>query len=141
MPDEPFLHENTRQIPPTVLAVDDQLDLLATYYRLLTRRGYRVVTAPSRTTGLAAVERERPQLVIADLYLPDGDGLDVIRAARTLAPPAPVIVVTRFSGESYRLSAQVAGASGFLSKPFESAALLDLVRSHLPIRPPPGGLH
>ena len=76
-------------------------------------------------TGLAAVERERPQLVIADLYQPDGDGLDVIRAARTLAPPAPVIVVTRFSGEPYRLSAEAAGASGFLSKPFESAALLD----------------
>jgi DNA-binding response OmpR family regulator len=136
VPDEPVLHEKTGQTPPTVLAVDDQLDLLATYYRLLTRRGYRVVTAPSRTTGLATVERERPQLVIAALSLPDGDGLDVIRAARMLAPPAPVIVVTRFSGEPYRQSAQAAGASGFLSKPFESAALLDLVRSHLPIPPP-----
>src|SRR5579864_4445128 len=121
---------------PTVLAVDDELDLLATYYRLLTRGGYRVITTPSRTTGLVAVERERPRLVIADLHLPDGDGLDVIRAARLLTPPASAIVVTRFSGEPYRRAAQAAGASGFLSKPFESAALLDLVRSHLPIPPP-----
>jgi DNA-binding response OmpR family regulator len=141
MPDEPFLREKARQEPPAILAVDEELDFLATYYRLLTRGGYRVFTAASRMTGLVAVERERPQLVIADLYLPDGDVLDVIRAARMLAPPAPVIVVTRFSGESYRQSAQAAGASGFLSKPFESAALLDLVRSHLPIPPPTGGLH
>ena len=99
-----------------------------------------MITAPSRTTGLAAVERERPQLVIADLYLPDGNGLDVIRAARTLVPPAAAIVVTRFGGEPSRWAAQAAGASGFLSKPFESAGLLDLVRSHLPIPPLTGGL-
>lgn len=141
MPDEPFLREKARQETPAILAVDEELDLLATYYRLLTRGGYRVFTAASRMTGLVAVERERPQLVISDLYLPDGDGLDVIRAARTLAPPVPAIVVTRFSGEPQWRSAQAAGASGFLSKPFESAALLDLVRSHLPIPPPTGGLH
>jgi DNA-binding NarL/FixJ family response regulator len=71
--------------------------------------------------------------VIAALHLPDGDGLDVIRAARLLDPLTSAIVVTRFSGQPYRRSAQAAGASAFLSKPFESAALLDLVRSHLPI--------
>jgi DNA-binding response OmpR family regulator len=139
MADEPVPRENVRHMPPTVLAVDREPDLLATYYRLLTREGYRVITAPSRTTGLVAVERERPHLVLADLELPDGDGLDVIRAARTLAPPVPAIVVSRFGGEPYRWAALAAGASAFVPKPFESAALLDLVRSHLPISPT-GGL-
>lgn len=136
MPDDPFCRETARQVAPTVVAVDDQLDLLATYHRLLTRGGYRVITAPSRTTGLVAVERERPQLVIAALSLPDGDGLDLIRAARALTPPARAIVVTRFSGEPYRRAAQAAGASGFVPKPFDTAGLLDLVRTHLPISPP-----
>lgn len=141
MPDERFLREEARPEAPTILAVDGELDLLATYYRLLTRGGYRVFTAPSRTTGLVAVERERPQLVISALYLPDGNGLDVIRAARTLVPPAAAIVVTRFGEEPSRWAAHAAGASEFVPKPFESATLLDLVRSHLPIPPPPGGLH
>ncbi len=79
---------------PTVLTVDLQADLLVTYYRLLSRRGYRVITAPTRAAGLLAVEREAPRLVISDLRLPDGDGLDIVRAARSRVPPALAIVVS-----------------------------------------------
>ncbi len=71
---------SARCMAPTVLTVDPQEDLLATYYRLLSRRGYRVITAPTRAAGLLAVEREAPSLVISDLRLPDGDGLDIVRS-------------------------------------------------------------
>jgi response regulator receiver domain-containing protein len=80
----------------SILAVDSEPDLLVTYYRLLTREGYRVVTAPSRTGGLLALDRERPDLVIVTLSLRDGNGLDVIRAARELEVPAAAILVSRF---------------------------------------------
>ena len=116
----------------TILAVESEPDLLVTYYRLLTREGYRVVTAPSRTHGLLALDREPPDLVIVTLSLRDGSGLDVIQAARELEPPAAAILVSRFTVEAFRQAAREAGAA-FLAKPFETAALLDLVRSLLPI--------
>jgi DNA-binding response OmpR family regulator len=121
---------------PTVLTVDPQEDLLATYHRLLSRQGYRVITAPTRAAGLLAVEREAPQLVISDLRLPDGDGLDIVRAARSRVPPAVAIVVSGLSDAPARRAALAAGAADFLPKPFEAAALIDLVHWHMPIPPP-----
>ena len=126
-------------MPPTLLTVDAEQDLLATYFRLLTHRGYRVVTAPTRAAGLLAVEREAPRLLIADPRLPDGDGLDIVRAARSRMPPIPVIVVSGWSGEPYRRAAVAAGASGFIPKPFATAPLLELIQSHVPILAPPAG--
>src|SRR5438094_6701431 len=71
-----------------ILVVDDEADLAATYERLLRRQGYRVVSAGTLQAGLRVIETEPLRLVIADLRLPDGDGLDVVRAAR--AAPAPL---------------------------------------------------
>jgi DNA-binding response OmpR family regulator len=62
-----------------ILVVDDEADLVVTYERLLRRRGYGVVSARSCRDGLLIVEREPLALVIADLRLPDGDGLDLVR--------------------------------------------------------------
>lgn len=130
---------SARFMPPTVLTVDPEEDLLATYYRLISRRGYRVMTASTRAAGLRAVEREAPSLVISDLRLPDGDGLDIVRAARSRVPPAVAIVVSALSAEPSRQTATAAGASDFLHKPFESAALLDLIQSHVPMPLPARG--
>jgi DNA-binding response OmpR family regulator len=114
-----------------VLVVDDEADLVATYERLLRREGYRVASAGTRAAGLAAIQRDRPGLLIADLRLPDGDGLDVVRAARALPSPPHVIVVTGFGGEASRDAALSAGAAAFLTKPFSTAAFARLVRSIL----------
>ena len=139
----PALHSvlHMEDVAPAVLAVDDDADLLATYCRLLSPHGYRVVMALSRASGLVAVERERPRLVIADLRLRDGDGLDVVRAARQQVPPVPVIVVSGVIDERSRRAAQAVGVSAFLPKPFETTALVELVRTYVPIPPPTGGLH
>lgn len=114
-----------------VLVVDDEADFLATYERLLRRQGYDVIAAGSRTAALAAVERDHVDLVISDLRLPDGDGLEVVRAVRAAAEPPPVIVVTGFPSEERRRAAIAAGATGFLAKPFAATTLLALVRSSL----------
>ena len=86
--------------PTRVLVVDDEADFLATYERLFGRQGYEVITARSRAAGLAAVRAatgiHRLDLVISDLRLPDGDGLDVVRAARGTTDPPAVIVVTGY---------------------------------------------
>jgi two-component system response regulator PrrA len=111
-----------------VLVVDDEADFLATYERLLRREGFEVVTATSRAAGLAALAGDAPVLVISDLRLPDGDGLDVVRAAR-LASPVPVIVVTGYPSDETRRAALAAGATAFLAKPFAAAMLLAAIRS------------
>ncbi|MGH7300415.1 MAG: response regulator [Candidatus Rokuibacteriota bacterium] len=117
--------------PKRVLVVDDEADFLATYERLLRRQGHEVTVATSRAAGLAAVASGRPHLVISDLRLPDGDGLDVVRAARSVPDPPAVIVVTGYPSDETRRAALAAGAAAFLAKPFATAGLLSAVRSSL----------
>jgi len=107
--------------------VDDEVDLVATYERLLRRRGYRVVSTGSIREGLLIVEREPLVLLIADLRLPDGDGLDLVRAARGTPTPTPAIVVTGFASEASRAAALAAGASAWLAKPFATSTFTALV--------------
>ena len=110
-----------------ILVVDDEDDLTQTYERLLRRNGYRVIRASSCREGVDAIGRHRLALVVADLQLPDGDGLDLVRAARAAAPPMPVIVVTGFSSQLRRRAAKAAGAAAYLPKPFEASAFTSLV--------------
>jgi len=90
-----------------------------------------VVSAGSRGDGLVIVEREPLALVITDLRFPDGDGLELVRAARRLPTPTPSIVVTGFGSEASRIAALAAGASGYLAKPFAAASFISLVEKML----------
>ena len=110
-----------------ILVVEDEPDMAATYERLLRRAGHRVVTVPSRAQAMRLLESLRPRLVISDLRLPDGDGLDVIRAARMLDRPPAVIAITAFVSRDTRQAALAAGASAFLAKPFGIAEFSSLV--------------
>jgi len=116
-------------MPRRVLVVDDEVDFLATYERLLRRQGYGVVTATSRAAGLAALAGSPLHLLISDLRLPDGDGLDVVRAARGAREPVPVIVVTGYPSAETRRAALAAGATTLLAKPFATTVLLAAIRS------------
>jgi two-component system response regulator PilR (NtrC family) len=112
---------------PAILAVDDERDLLATYERLLRRSGYQVIASGTRHDGLAVIAREQLALVISDLRLPDGDGLDIVHAARRAPVPVPVIVVTGFASAASRLASLGAGAAAYLAKPFAASELAALV--------------
>ena len=114
---------------PVVLIVEDEPDLLATYRRLLARGGLRVVTVTTREAGLAALADEPFNAAIIDVRLPDGDGLDVVRRAHALSPPTPVVVVTGFPSRHSRQAALAAGATDFIAKPFDAAALAARVQT------------
>ena len=122
---------NAQTTARRVLVVDDEVDFLATYERLLRREGLVVTPAASLASALQAIEGGGFALVISDLKLPDGDGLAVVRAAREGMRPPPVIVVTGFPSDGRRKQALAAGATAFLPKPFGTAALLAAVRSAL----------
>ena len=114
-----------------ILVVDDERDLAATCERLLRRLGYRVITADSCAAALAALGADAPVLVISDVRLPDGSGLDVVSAAQRRAKRIPSIVITGQPSERGRQAAADVGATGYLAKPFSAAALTDLVRQTL----------
>jgi DNA-binding response OmpR family regulator len=111
-----------------ILIVEDERDLATTCERLLRRHGWNVVIATSRETALSILRRDpRPVLAIVDRQLADGDGLDVLRAAR--ARQTPVIMVTGYGSVATRRLALEEGAPGFLAKPFSAQELLELVRT------------
>ncbi len=114
-----------------VLVIDDEVDLLQSYERILRRLGYDVVTAACGETGLSIAQAKDVALVVVDLRLPDMDGLDVVRAIRAGPDPPPVIVITGFASAATRHAALRAGAAGYLSKPFSVLALTALVRNIL----------
>ncbi len=116
---------------PCILVVDDEADLVATYERVLRRQGHRVISAGTRQAALAALGSHPLDLVVADVRLSDGDGLDVVRAARTARTPPPVIVVTGYPSEAGRRQAVEAGAAVYLSKPFTISRLLEAIEAVL----------
>ncbi len=117
--------------PAAVLVVDDEADMVATYHRLLGRRGQRVLTATTCSQALAVVASEPLALVVADLRLPDGNGLEVVRAARITKTAPPVVVVTGYASEASRRQALEAGAAAYLVKPFNLGTLVELVNALL----------
>jgi CheY-like chemotaxis protein len=119
-----------------ILVVDDEVDLVATYERLLRRLGHRVLSAGTRQAGLAVIAVQPLCLIIADIRLPDGDGLDVVRAARALPTPLPVLVATGLASRTARQAAVAAGATAFLAKPFATGTFCRLVNELLGGRDP-----
>ncbi len=110
-----------------ILVVDDETDLARTCERLLRRRGHAVVTVGSRAAGLAALADAAPALLVADVRLPDGDGLDVVRAATAMRPRVPAVVMTVRASETGRAAARAAGAVAYLPKPFTADGFAGLV--------------
>ena len=113
--------------PAVILVIDDEADLATTFTRLLGRHGYRAIAVGSLDAARAAMRDETPALVVSDIRLPDGDGLDLVRAARARVPPIPAIVMTGHASPGMQRAALEAGAFAFLAKPFPTASLVALV--------------
>lgn len=115
------------ELGSAVLVLDDEPDMRTSYERLLKRLGYRVVQAGTRRHGLAVVQAEPLVLVVSDLRLSDGSGLDVVAAAHGAPTRVPSIVVTGSPSAQNRRAALEAGAVGFLAKPFAARDFTTLV--------------
>jgi two-component system KDP operon response regulator KdpE len=112
----------------TVVVIDDEPALSRALRINLTAREYDVKVAYDGTSGLAAVARERPDVVIVDLGLPDMDGADVIRGIRGWSA-APIIVLSAREQESTKVAALDAGADDYITKPFGMDELLARLRA------------
>jgi DNA-binding response OmpR family regulator len=102
-----------------VLLVEDNVDAQDVYSKTLRHAGFDVVQARSQKEAHEAARELRPDVVVLDCRLPDGDGLELARGWRSDATMAkvPVIVLTAFSARQDMEAALLAGVDAFLVKP------------------------
>ena len=111
-----------------ILMVDDDVDLNALVTEYLARFGHRLVTATTAARGMAELRRERPDLVILDIMLPDTDGLTLCREIRSEFD-IPIIMLTARGEVADRVLGLELGADDYLSKPFEPRELVARIQS------------
>lgn len=114
----------------TVLLVEDEKNIAGVIATLLETNGYRIVTARDGREGKMLYSSYRPDLVILDLGLPDGDGGEVLSFIRE-NDLTPVIVLSARGEESEKVRLLDMGANDYITKPFGSAELLARVRNAL----------
>jgi two-component system KDP operon response regulator KdpE len=115
---------------PTVIVVEDEAKIRRFIKLALEAEQLAVFEADSVARGLIEVGTRQPDLVVLDLGLPDGDGIDLIRDLRTWSD-IPIIVLSARTAEADKVAALDAGADDYLIKPFGAAELLARVRAHL----------
>jgi DNA-binding response OmpR family regulator len=112
----------------TILLVDDDPEILSALRAVLQQKGYRVVTASDGNAGLAAAERERPDLVIVDMMMPKKSGFLVLEKLKSRPENAPrVVMITGNEGTRHRAYAEMLGVDDYLRKPFAMDKLLESV--------------
>jgi CheY-like chemotaxis protein len=111
-----------------ILVVDDEEAIVEELGRFLQRRGHAVVPAGSVRAALDALQRQAFDLVLTDLRMPDGTGLDVVRACRALPAPRPMPMVMSGHADGAEVArAFDAGALQVFGKPIPLRALLQIL--------------
>jgi two-component system KDP operon response regulator KdpE len=122
---------------PVAILVEDERQIRRFVRTALEAEGWNVFESDSLRQGLTDVGTRKPDLIILDLGLPDGDGMDFIRDVRGWSP-VPIIVLSARVGEQDKIDALDAGADDYLSKPFGVGELLARVRAASRRRPAAG---
>ncbi|MGJ7918615.1 MHYT domain-containing protein [Massilia sp. LXY-6] len=111
-----------------VLLVDDVADTLDVLQQILQHSGATTMAAPNAGTALALLERERPDVIVSDIGMPDVDGFELMRRIRRRAAGAggaiPAIALTALTRQDDRNKAMQAGFTDYLAKPVEPASLV-----------------
>ncbi len=113
-----------------VLLVEDDATIRSVLRALLEPQHFRVIEAESGARGLAEARGHKPDLILVDLGLPDGDGLSLIQQVRTWSP-VPIIVLSARAQEEDKIRALDAGADDYVTKPFSAPELLARLRAGL----------
>ena len=117
----------------TVALIEDDADLFALLKYNLEKEGFRFAGSPTGKGALEFCRRERPDLLILDIMLPDSDGIEICRGIRSSPDLAhvPVIFLTARASESDRILGLELGANDYVVKPFSLRELIARVRSQL----------
>ena len=114
-----------------LLVVEDEPTILELLSGSLRFAGFDVVTASSGSGALRAAAACRPDLILLDVMLPDGDGFEVVRTLRSSGPRVPVIFITARVGVPDRVTGLTIGGDDYVTKPFSLDEVLARIRAVL----------
>jgi two-component system response regulator PilR (NtrC family) len=122
-----------RRVPASkrILIVDDEQSMREMLAILLRKEGLEVCTAASRAEAAQALCRGPVDLVLTDVRLPDGDGIEVLRHVKSGAPETAVVVMTAYGTSETAVAARKLGADAYVLKPFDVDELRIVVRDAL----------
>jgi two-component system, OmpR family, phosphate regulon response regulator PhoB len=120
-------------MPPKVLIVDDEVDLVRLVQYNLEREGFQVLTAYDGKTTFTRIKEQKPDLLILDLMLPDMSGIKICQQIKDdpKTKALPIIMLTARSSENDRVSGFEAGADDYVVKPFSPKELVLRVKAML----------
>ena len=112
-----------------MLIVDDEPEIVDVVRAYLEREGFEVESRGNVTDALKAIEAKRPEVMILDITLPDGSGLDILRLSAKDGPRIPTIMLTARSDETDRIVGLELGADDYVIKPFSPREVVARVRA------------
>jgi DNA-binding response OmpR family regulator len=116
---------------PNILIVDDERPIVEAIAYNLKKEGYSTYTAGDAGECVAAARHQTPDLVVLDIMLPSGSGLDICRQLRYEHGPIPILFLTARAAESDRLKGFEVGADDYVVKPFSMRELVARIRALL----------
>jgi DNA-binding NtrC family response regulator len=102
-----------------ILVVEDDQNLSAVLSRVLAREGYEVAVSNTVREGIERLQKEAPGVVLTDIYLPDGKGIEILECAKAVSKETDVIVMTANATVESAIEAMKKGAHDYLLKPFQ----------------------
>lgn len=114
-----------------ILIIDDDKTVVGMIAAVLRAAGYQVVSAVDPVQGFMSARREKPQVIVLDLMMPAGGGMQLLQKLTSLGK-TPVVVITMLADPKAEAEAKAAGAAGFLKKPVDPGALKELIAELLP---------
>jgi two-component system response regulator HydG len=112
----------------SVLVVDDEVPNVESLRRIFEREGFRVRTATSGQKALDACRHQEVHVVVSDLMMPGMNGIELVRALKTIVPDAEVVLMTAFGTVEKAVEAMRAGAYDFVEKPLKRMQIVKTVR-------------
>lgn len=119
---------------PTLLIVDDEPGILRTLGGLLQDEGFDIRTAPNGFEALKSIEKDPPDLVLLDIWMPGMDGIDILKEIRKTDPHLPVIMITGHGTIDTAVTATKSGAFDFIEKPLSIDKTLITIHNALHFR-------
>ncbi|MGH9399552.1 MAG: sigma-54-dependent transcriptional regulator [Thermoanaerobaculia bacterium] len=114
-----------------LLVVDDEAGIRETLGYIFKKEGFEVLLASNFAEGQAAALRSNPDVILCDIKMPDGNGLDLLKKIREEHPQTPTIMITAHTSTEDAIEAMKLGAVDYISKPFNNDELILIVRRAL----------
>ena len=110
-----------------ILIIDDEQGVRMTLYEVLTRQGYDVFVAENGRMGLDLFKKNKPDMVVSDIEMPELDGIEFLRQSKEIHREIPVVMMTGYGAIETAVAAMKNGAFDYLLKPFSNEVIIDTV--------------